>query len=648
LDFFAAIADWLNDNQGVTQVVMAALGATAALAAGIWRFMGEGANQAGKTVSRTMAMAGQTLRGGLDQQKTIAVLPFANFSQDAAQEHLADGITEDLITLFAKEVDLDVVARNSVFAYKGQSPDIREVGQKLGAGLVLEGSLRTANDLVRVTAQLIDARNGYHLWADRFDRPAANTLAVQDEICGLIKDGITSEVLEPQPENATPAPQTAQLEAPAPKEDQWAASIASRVHLPKTQFAGEPGQAVAYDIMGDHDLDLVVANGVASHLELGMSAPGMPELMSDLTKFARVIRFDKRGQGLSDPTHGAPDIEERMDDIGAVMDAAGSKKAFIWGTSDGAPMSLLYAATHPDRVAGLILLGGFARLVQTEGYTAGLTPDQVGDIPEIWGTGRFLQAAFPAWRGLPGYLDFCASFERLSASPSSIRAQSEMIFNIDVRATLPAIQAPTLVVHWTGDRLVPYSCGEYLAANIKNAELLTLEGEDHAAFDQQGVAVAAIREFCQKHGSAVPKPQAKAVLAAVAVIKGGIGVDEINWVTDIVNENGGRILMSKVDGQEQRLGVFDGPARAVRCADGVAAALSSMGRKCAIAVHTGLVQTEGDSVAGAVIGETFALNKTNDDAIIVSTPLRRMLVGAGFDFEMAPGNENAYKLKSVS
>ena len=243
---------------------------------------------------------------------------------------------------------------------------------------------------------------------------------------------------------------------------------------------------VAYAVVGDAPLDLVLVPGFVSHLEASFEFPPIQRATRRLTRFARVITFDKPGTGLSDPVEGVPTLEERMEDLTAVLDAAGAERAALFGVSEGAPMSALFAATYVDRVAALVMYGSYAKGSWADDYPWAPTNEQAAAgaelIEEGWGQGIWLDALAPSFRADPPLARLWARYERQAASPAMAKAISRLATEVDVRDVLPAISVPTLVLHRTGDMSWPVDGARYIAEHIAGARLVELDGNDHFPF----------------------------------------------------------------------------------------------------------------------------------------------------------------------
>ncbi|MGH2926413.1 MAG: alpha/beta fold hydrolase, partial [Solirubrobacterales bacterium] len=228
---------------------------------------------------------------------------------------------------------------------------------------------------------------------------------------------------------------------------------------PRTRYALSGDAHIAYQVFGEGDLDLVFVPGFVSNIEHYWEMPVVPQLFERLGSFARVVIFDKRGTGLSDPVAGPPPLEQRMDDMQAVMDAAGVERAALYGVSEGGPASLLFAATYPDRISALVLYGSTPRFRTDSDISWGATDEQmrafIDEASSDWGQGALLEKFAPSAGDDPGTREVWGRFQRAGASPAMAKAVAESLFEIDVRDILSAISVPTLILHRTGDLVAP-------------------------------------------------------------------------------------------------------------------------------------------------------------------------------------------------
>jgi pimeloyl-ACP methyl ester carboxylesterase len=254
--------------------------------------------------------------------------------------------------------------------------------------------------------------------------------------------------------------------------------------VPETRYAYSGDVSIAYQVLGEGPIDLLIVPGFISHLEQAWEDPSYARFTRNLASFSRLIQFDKRGTGLSDRLTAIPTLEERADDVRTVMDAAGSKRAALFGISEGGPMSIAFAATYPERVSELILYGSIAKGAWAPDYPWGtkLTPeaeDWLEGWRREWGGPYNINVWAPSAAHDPRFRQWWAKYLRLGASPSAVINLFKMNTQIDVRSILPAVRVPTLVLHRSGDRAVDVAEGRYLAEHIPGAKFIELSGEDH-------------------------------------------------------------------------------------------------------------------------------------------------------------------------
>lgn len=273
----------------------------------------------------------------------------------------------------------------------------------------------------------------------------------------------------------------------APVSEEYASPAAPRFPIPETRYAASGELRIAYQILGDAPLDLVHVPGWVSHVEYGWEEPSLARFYQGLAKFSRLILFDKRGTGLSDREAGLPNIQQRMDDVRAVMDAAGSRRAVLFGWSEGVGMAITFAASYPERCMALALFGAFAKRVWAPDYPWAPTPEQrkrdyYDAIENHWGGPVGIEQIAPSRAGDPVFRNWWATYQRRSASPAAALALARMNTSIDVRDLLPKVCVPTLIMHRRYDRDVKLEEGRYIAEQIPNAKLVEFDGEDHLPF----------------------------------------------------------------------------------------------------------------------------------------------------------------------
>ena len=421
--------------------------------------------------------------------------------------------------------------------------------------------------------------------------------------------------------------------------------------IPKTRYArASDGVSIAYQVIGDGPRDLVWVPGWISNVEAAWGEPTMARFFERLASFSRLILFDKRGTGLSDrvPDSELPSLETRTDDVRSVCDAIGSEHVTLLGVSEGAPMCLLFAATYPVRTTAVILFGGYARRLQAPDYPWGMTMAQqqafLEEIERDWGGPVGLDSRAPSKLGDARFRENWARYIRQGASPGAVLALTRMNAEIDVRPILSTIRVPTLVLHRSGDRVIPVEAGRYLAEHIPNAALVELNGEDHLPWIGDTDAVLGeIEEFLTGVRS---RPDSNRVLATVLFTdivgstQRAAELGDAAW-TDVLTAHHARVRdeLARFGGREMRttgdgfFALFDGPARAIRCALALVRAVRSLGLEIRAGLHTGEVELAGDDVEGVAIhigARIAALAGTGE--VLVSRTIKDLVVGSGLTF----------------
>jgi pimeloyl-ACP methyl ester carboxylesterase len=421
------------------------------------------------------------------------------------------------------------------------------------------------------------------------------------------------------------------------------------VQPPETQYARcADGVHVAYQVFGTDGPDVVFIPGFVSHLELTWQMPGLSRFMERLAAFSRVITFDKRGTGLSDPVPVSelPTLEQRMDDLRAVMDGAGSERAVIVGVSEGGPMATLFAASHPDRVAGLVLIATTARFRYADdapwGWSDRLVQFNLEYTESSWGTGASIEALAPTAVADP--LFDPGRFERSAASPGAATALVRMVADTDARAVLSSISAPTLVVHRTEDPIIRVEAGRDLAARIPGARLVELPGADHAFFSDPDPVCDQVEEFvtgAPAHGEPDRVLATMLFTDIVGSTRMAAEVGDRRWrelldahdtvVGRQLERFRGRSVKHTGDGH---LAAFDGPARAIRCGLAIRDGVRALGLTVRVGIHTGEVELRGDDLAGiSVVTAARVMAHADDDEVWVSSTVRDLVAGSGLRFE---------------
>jgi len=419
---------------------------------------------------------------------------------------------------------------------------------------------------------------------------------------------------------------------------------------------------IAYQVVGEGPLDLIVVPGWVSNIEASWEYPPFAHFLDRLSSFSRLILFDKRGTGLSDRVSDQqlPTLEQRMDDVRAVMDAAGSASAALFGYSEGGPMSILFAATHPDRTTALVCYGTYAKREWSEEYPWAPKPEARArwlDMLEAeWGGVTDLEELAPGHAKDPVFRSWWASYLRRSASPNAAVALGRMNTAIDIRDILPSVRVPTLVLHRTGDRDANVAEGEFIARMIPGARFRELPGDDHIPWigDVDGL-VDAIQEFLTGHRSTPSLDRVLATVLFVDVVDSTKQVSELGdtaWRQRLhrihaiarseISRFHGSLVKTMGDGF---LATFDGPARATRCAWAVRDALHVLGIESRAGVHTGEIERSDADVAGiAVHIAARVMEAAGAGEVWASSTVRDLASGSGLSFL----DRGAHRMKGVS
>ena len=427
---------------------------------------------------------------------------------------------------------------------------------------------------------------------------------------------------------------------------------------PETKYARNGDVSIAYQVVGDGPRDLVLVPGWVANLDVFWDEPRAVRFFERLASFCRLILFDKRGTGLSDRTEIAT-LEVRMDDVRAVMDAARSVRATLLGYSEGGPMCMLFAATHPDRTAGLITIGSFPRRIWAPDYPFGVVAQDyerfIEQAIQEWGGPVGIDARAPSAASDARFREWWARFLRSGISPGGYRRLMQMNREIDVRNILSAIRVPTLILHNTDEQTVPVAAARYLAERIAGAKLVELPGVDHLPFVGNSEAILdEIEEFVTgvRRG-----PEPDRVLATVLFTdivdstRRATELGDRRWrelldghhavVRDELQKFRGREIDTAGDGF---LAAFDGPARAVRAACAVSAGVEKLGLAVRAGVHTGECEVMGAKLSGVAIhiGARVA-SLASPGEVLVSSTVRDLVSGSGLRFD----DRGAHALKGV-
>jgi len=407
----------------------------------------------------------------------------------------------------------------------------------------------------------------------------------------------------------------------------------------RTRYARSGDASIAYQVVGEGPIDLVVVNGPASHLEVIWEEPAAARCFERLASFSRLVLFDRRGTGLSDPVSRPPTLEQQMDDLGVVLDAVGVSKAAIWGASD-LGLSALFAATYPERVTALVLSS-----VSPMGGSS-LNPEIrarfIEAIENSWGDGTLIEVFAPSQVGNPAFREWWGRMQRSAVSPGMARQLMEMLAETDLRPVLPTIRVPTLVMHLTDDRYVPVEQGREVAALIPGARFIEYPGQDNYGW-VDGAGIDDVEEFLTGRR---PQQEIDRVLATVMFTdivgstKHAARLGDGRWRALLDEHN--TIVRSELDrwrGTEVKtigdgfLATFDGPARAVHCAAEIVDSLSPLGLDVRAGLHTGECELLAGDVAGIAVhigARVMACACAGE--VLASSTVKDLVVGSGLRF----------------
>jgi pimeloyl-ACP methyl ester carboxylesterase/class 3 adenylate cyclase len=415
---------------------------------------------------------------------------------------------------------------------------------------------------------------------------------------------------------------------------------------PQTHYARCGELSIAYQVIGDGSRDLVVIPGFVWHIEQLWNDPGYHRLMRGLSDFARVIAYDKRGTGMSDPIVAPPSLDERMDDVVAVLDAAGSERATVFGMSEGGPIGTLFAASHPERTERLIIYGSFVCAMDRPdapgAERSAARWERIKTVVDHWGEGRNVEWAAPSVDS-PTMRRFTGLLERVAMSPAMARANMAANFEIDIRPVLPSVRVPTLVLHRRDD-VIPIEHGRYFAEYIPGARMVELEGPDHWPFvGDVDAIVGEVEEFVTGARAAHDTDSLLATVLFTDIVgsterAAALGDDAWRAVLqehdDLVRRqlhtHEGREVKTMGDGF---LAMFDRPAKAVRCATRIASDAAELGISIRAGLHTGECERRGADVTGLAVHIGARIGAlAGPDEVLVSGTVRDLVLGSGIKF----------------
>jgi len=427
--------------------------------------------------------------------------------------------------------------------------------------------------------------------------------------------------------------------------------MAAVPNVPETRYARSGDFHIAYQTLGDGPLDLLFVHGWISHIEHLWEEPRVARFLHGLASFSRLILVDKRGTGLSDPVphDRLPTLEERMDDVQAVLDAVGSDRAALFGTSEAGALHLLFAATHPERATALVLLNSYARLAWSPDYPFGICPEAADGllktVEEGWGKGVAFEALVASQADNASMRSWWARYQRLAASPGAAVTLLKSAYETDARAVLPAIAAPVLVLHRAGDPFTGPEHGRYLAEHIQDAKYVELSGIDHLFFAEDLEEILAeIREFLTGVREAREPDRVLASIVFVDVVRstehatrlGDLGWrDQLHRYYNVVRRQLARFRGREIDVVGDGVfASFDGPARAIRCARAIVEEVRTLGITARVGVHSGECEVVGGKIGGIAvhIGARVAAQAAPDE-VLVSSTVKDLVAGSGIRFD---------------
>jgi DNA-binding winged helix-turn-helix (wHTH) protein/pimeloyl-ACP methyl ester carboxylesterase len=413
---------------------------------------------------------------------------------------------------------------------------------------------------------------------------------------------------------------------------------------PETRYVQNGDVNIAYQVIGEGDVDVVFVMGWVSHLEYFWEEPHFAAFLNRLASFSRLILFDKRGTGLSDrvPLSELPTLEQRMEDVHAVMDAVGSGSAVLIGVSEGGPMCSLFAATYPEKTTALVMIGTYAKRIRDDDYPWAPTPEQRDAFFELmqrdWGGPVGIEDRAPSLANDEAFRTWWAAYLRMGASPGAAVALTKMNAEIDVRNVLPSIRVPSLVIHRSGDMCLKVEEGRFVASQIPGCKYVELGGIDHLPFvGEQDEILNEIESFLTGIRHAAEYDRVLATVMNVRISVAGASGEAVERFRDFVKRQ-----LELFRGREVQahngdvLATFEGPARAIRCASAINETAGRLGVEITTGVHTGECDLHGGTYSGFAVdlAQKIARESTPGE-ILVSRTVKDLVAGSGLEFDEA-------------
>lgn len=429
--------------------------------------------------------------------------------------------------------------------------------------------------------------------------------------------------------------------------------------MPETKYAKSGDISIAYQVMGSGSIDLIYVMGWVSNIEYFWQDPSMSRFMQRLSSFSRLILFDKRGTGLSDKVANLPILEQRLDDVRAVMDAVGSEKAALFGVSEGGTMSAAFAAIHPERTSALIMYGSYAKRVWSVDYPWAPTPEErqvfFDAIKNGWGGIIDLATLAPSAMNDERFKQWWTAYLRHSASPADALALAKMNSEIDIRHLLPAIHVPTLVIHRTDDLDMPVGGSRYMAQQIPNAKFIGLPGNDHLPWVGDTEKLLNEVEIFLT-GELLPSEPDRILATClftdiVSSTETAQSLGDERWRNLLQSHNDVvRNQLKRYNGREIKttgdgfLATFDGPARAVRCACSIRDEVRHLGIEIRAGLHTGECEIIDDDIGGIAVHITArVMSIAKPGEVLSSSTVKDLVAGSGIQFE----KKGLFSLKGI-
>ena len=421
-------------------------------------------------------------------------------------------------------------------------------------------------------------------------------------------------------------------------------------NVPQTRYVQNGDVNIAYQVVGNGPIDVVFVMGWISHLEYFWKHHLFASFLDRLASFSRLILFDKRGTGLSDrvPIDSLPTLEERMDDVRAVMDAVGSERAVLFGVSEGGPMCSLFAATYPERTSAVVMFGTYAKRIKDDDYPWAPTIEQRNHFFEVvrgdWGQPVGIEERAPSMAGDEEFRNWWAEYLRMGASPGAAVALTKMNSEIDVRSVLPLIRVPTLVMHRRGDICLKVEEGRFVAAQIPGARYVEMDGIDHLPFvGDQDAVLDEVEEFVTGVRFAGEHDRVLATVMHVKIIDHADEAKrrgETDWQR--LFQRSGEYIRRQLDlfkgkhvayDETGVLAAFDGPARAIRCATAITESANRLGIQVRTGLHTGECDVIGDTYGGFAVELAKRIAaESGEGKILVSRTVKDLVAGSGLEF----------------